>query len=136
MEPVTTVTTAWTIAKTAGEISKKVFELGKGLKDRAIRQQIDEIVDRLHELKKSASELEDQNQELKEKLRFKSNEFEFRHPFYYERAHSEQALCPKCFASNKASPMGDHGQGCTADSRSCLVCGKQVQVYYSSDLPF
>ena len=34
MEPVTTVTTAWTIARTAGEISKKLYDVGKSLKDR------------------------------------------------------------------------------------------------------
>jgi hypothetical protein len=34
MEPVTTITSAWTIAKTAGDISKKLYEFGKSLKDR------------------------------------------------------------------------------------------------------
>jgi hypothetical protein len=63
MEPVTTVTTVWTIAKTAGEISKKLYELGKNLKDREAKQQVDEIVDKLRELKQSASELEDENRE-------------------------------------------------------------------------
>jgi uncharacterized coiled-coil DUF342 family protein len=57
MEPVTTVTTAWTIAKTAGEISKKLYEFGKSLKDREAKQQLDEIVDKVRELKQSASEL-------------------------------------------------------------------------------
>ena len=81
MEPITTVTTAWTIAKTAGEISKKLYELGKGLKDRDTKHQVDEIVDKLRELKQSASELEDQNRELREKLRFKSDDYVFRNPF-------------------------------------------------------
>jgi hypothetical protein len=44
MEPVTTVTTAWTIAKTAGEISKKLYDFGKSLKDRDAKQQVDEIL--------------------------------------------------------------------------------------------
>lgn len=47
MEPVTTVTTAWTIAKTAGEISKKLYELGKSIKDREAKQHVDEILDQL-----------------------------------------------------------------------------------------
>jgi hypothetical protein len=51
MEPVTTVTTAWTIAKAAGEISKKLYELGKSLKDREAKHQVDEITDKPRELK-------------------------------------------------------------------------------------
>ena len=70
MEPVTTVTTAWGIAKTAGEIGKKLFELGKQVKDREIKQQLDEILDAVRELKQSASDLQDENRELREKLRF------------------------------------------------------------------
>src|SRR5712692_3026659 len=100
MEPVSTVTTAWTIAKTAGEISKKLYDFGKNLKDREAKQEFDEISDKLRELKQSASELEDENRALREKLRFKSDEYEFRNPFWYTRAHPDQPLCPKCFASN------------------------------------
>jgi hypothetical protein len=85
MEPFTTVTTAWTIAKTAGEISKKLYEVGKGLKDRDTKHQVDEIIDKLRELKQSASELEDENRELRQKSRFKSDEFVFRNPFWYHK---------------------------------------------------
>jgi cell shape-determining protein MreC len=84
MEPITTISTVLSIAKPAGEISKRLFDLGKKIKDREIKQQIDEISDQLRELKQSASELEDQNRELREKLRFKSDDYEFRHPFWYE----------------------------------------------------
>ena len=105
MKPVTTVTTAWTIAKTAGEVSKKLYEFGKSLKDREAKQRVDEILDQLRELKQSASELEDQNRELREKLRFKSDAFEFRNPFWYEKTNPEQLFCPKCFVQNIAVPM-------------------------------
>jgi hypothetical protein len=44
MDPVTTVTATWTIAKTAGEVSKKLYELAKSLKDRDAKQQVDERV--------------------------------------------------------------------------------------------
>jgi hypothetical protein len=57
MEPVTTVTKAWAIAKAAGEISKKLYELGKTLKDREAKQHVDEIVDNLRDLKQRASEI-------------------------------------------------------------------------------
>jgi hypothetical protein len=122
MEPVTTVTTAWTIAKTAGEISKKLYDFGKSLKDRDAKQQVDEILDKVRDLKQSASELEDENRELREKLRFKSDDYDFRPPFWYDKAHPENALCPKCFANNIAAPMGGMGQSCGAERRRCLVC--------------
>jgi hypothetical protein len=129
MEPVTTVTTAWTIAKTAGEISKKLYEFGKGLKDREAKQQVDEIVDKLRDLKQSASELEDQNRELRETLRFKSDDYEFRNPFYYHKARLSQPLCAMCFSQKTEGPMGEKGQGCNETYRRCLVCNNHVEVW-------
>jgi len=128
MEPITTVTTAWTIAKTAGEISKKLYEFGKGLKDREAKQQIDEILDGVRELKQSASQLEDENRDLREKLRFKSDGYEFRTPFWYDKVHPDQPLCPKCFSNKIAAPMGEPGQGCSDDYRLCLTCNVCIEV--------
>jgi hypothetical protein len=128
MEPVTTVTTAWTIAKTAGEISKKLYEFGKGLKDREAKHQLDEIVDKLRDLKQSASELEDENRALREKLRFKSDDYEFRTPFWYHKTHPDQPLCAKCFANNVAAPMGEPGQDCNENYRRCLVCHNYLEI--------
>jgi hypothetical protein len=126
MEPVTTVTTAWTIAKTAGEISKKLYEFGKGLKDREMKQQVDEILDNVRELKQSASELEDENRKLREKLRFKSDEYEFRNPFWYHKTNATQPLCPKCFASNIAAPMAEPYQAAGGTRSRCLVCDTAI----------
>jgi hypothetical protein len=128
MEPVTTVTTAWTIAKTAGEISKKLYEFGKSLKDRDEKHRIDEILDQLRDLKQSASELEDQNRELREKLRFKIDAYEFRRPFWYDRGSPDQPLCPKCFAHQIAAPMDEEKRNYGVSSRWCLVCNNQIYV--------
>ena len=128
MEPVTTVTAAWTIAKTAGEISRKLYEFGKSLKDREAKHQVDEILDKLRELKQSASELEDENRELREKLRFKSDAYEFRTPFWYDKAHPDRLLCPKCFTKEIAAPMGEPGQDCSSDYRRCLSCSEVFQI--------
>lgn len=114
MEPVTTVTTAWTIAKTAGEISKKLYEFQKSLKDRDAKQHVDEILDQVRELKQVASELEDENRALREKLRFKSAEYEFRNPFWYHKDHPDEKFCPKCFSKSIAAAIGESGR--------CLVC--------------
>lgn len=99
MEPVSTVTTALTIAKAAGEISKKLCDFQKSLKDREAKQHVDEILDKVRELKQSASELEDENRALREKLRFKSDEYEFRNPFYYHKSNPNRAYVPRVFQS-------------------------------------
>jgi hypothetical protein len=122
MDPVT----VWTIAKTAGEISKKLYEFGKNLKDREAKQQLDDLIDKLRELKQAASELEDQNRELREKLRFKSDEYGFRNPFYFHKTLPEQPLCPKCFANNVAAPMSDSYQA-VGRYRRCLVCANPFE---------
>jgi cell shape-determining protein MreC len=70
MEPVT----ALTIAKSAGEIRKKLYEFARSLKDREAKHQIDEILDELRELKQQASQLEDENRNLRKRLDFKSDE--------------------------------------------------------------
>ncbi len=138
MEPITTVTTAWGLAKTAGEISKKLAEVYKNLKDRDAKQQIDELLDKMHDLKQAASKLEDENRDLRDKLRFKSDAFEFRTPFYYEKAKPEQPLCPKCFHYDKAAPMGEPGQDCDSAYRRCLVCASVVRVRpdYGEDVTY
>ena len=131
MEPVTTITAAWTVVKTAGEISKRLYEFGKSLKDREAKHQVDEMLDKLRELKQSASEVEDENRGLREKLRFKSDAYEFRTPFYYDKARDHnhlQPLCPKCFAKDIAAPMSEQGLGCAPEHRRCLVCDEVVQV--------
>jgi len=132
MAPVSTVTTAWTVVKTAGEITKKLNEVWnevwKNLKDREAKHQVEEILDELHKLKQSASQLEDENRELREKLRFKSDVYEFRTPFWYDKAHPNRALCPKCFAESKIGPLGEPGQGCSSEYRRCLVCDRTIEV--------
>jgi hypothetical protein len=126
MEPVTTVTTAWTIAKTAGEISKKLYEFGKGLKEREAKQQVDDILDKVRELKQSASELEDENRDLKEKLRFKSDDFEFKTPFWFEKKHPDRALCPKCFSKQIVAPVSAPFESGTSIYRHCLSCDTNI----------
>ena len=130
MEPITSVTTAWTIAKTLGDIGKKLYEFGKSQKDREAKQKIDEILDEVRELKQGASELEDENRSLREQLRFKSDAFEFRTPFWYEKAHPERPLCPTCFAQEISAPMGEPGQDCSPDYRRCLVCKNYIHVQH------
>jgi hypothetical protein len=120
---------AWEIAKTAGELSKKLFTFGKNLKDREEKFQVDEMLDTLRDLKKSAAELEDENRELREKLRFKSDEYIFRSPFRYHRDRPDEPLCMKCFAKGIEAQMSEPGtHNCSNNERRCLVCSVSVEV--------
>ena len=125
MEPVTSTIA---LAKAAAEVSKKLYELGKNIKDRDLKHQIDEINERVRELKQSASELEDQNRELREQLRFNSDAYEFRTPFWYDKTHPDRPLCPKWFAKKIAAPMSEPGQDCNPIYRRCLVCEDSIRV--------
>lgn len=131
MDPVSAVTSTWTIAKTAAEITKRLYEFSKALKDRDAKQHIDEILDELRELKQAASDLEDENRGLREKLRFKGDDFLFRSPFWYSKEHPDLPLCPKCFAGNIAAPMGEPGQGVGTAYRQCLVCDHGIEVDFA-----
>lgn len=128
MEPITTVTGVLTLAKSAAEISKLLDQVWKSTKNRKLKQQIEDALDRLHELKQSAAAVEDENRELREKLRFKRDDYEFRTPFHYSKARPSQPLCPKCFARGREGPMGEPGLDCTLSFRKCLVCNNNVQI--------
>jgi hypothetical protein len=119
---------AWEIAKTVAQVSTKVFNFRKTLKTSEEKHQVDEILDTLSELKQSAGELEDENRALRDKLRFKSDDYIFKNPFRYHKDRPDVALCVKCFADNIEAPMGEQGFGCTKENRRCLVCGGTVQV--------
>ena len=43
-----------------------------------------DVYDTLMSLKREAADLEDENRELKERLRFKNDEFELKNPFWFE----------------------------------------------------
>lgn len=119
---------AWTIAKTAADLSTRLFKFRKELKSSEEKHQVDEILDTVSDLKHSASLLEDENRNLKEKLRFQSDEYVFRTPFRYHKDRPSVPLCVKCFAKDIEAPMGEPGMGCTLDYRRCLVCENLVRV--------
>jgi hypothetical protein len=125
MEP---ITTGLGIVKGLAELGQRLYDVLKNLKDREAKQHVGEILDKLQELKQRASQLEDENRDLREKLRFKSEEFEFRTPFWYRKSNDSQPLCPKCFAKEIAAPMWEPGQRCNENYRRCSVCESPVQV--------
>jgi len=120
--------TAWGLAKTVTDVTRNLYDAAKSVKDHETKQKIDEVLDVLRDLKQTASELEDENRALRERLRFKSDEYEFKTPFWYERRKPDQPLCAKCFAKNTAAPMGEPYTGAGGRFRRCLVCDSSVQV--------
>jgi hypothetical protein len=130
MEPITTVTAALSLTKSAAELSKKLYEFGKGLKDREQKREVEEMQDALTEFKRSASELEDENRELREKLRFKSDDYVFRTPFRYHKDRPNEPLCMKCFAKGVVAQMGQAGFDCSPEYRRCLVCSTIALIGY------
>jgi len=127
MEPQAGLTLFNAIA-TAG---KAIYDIAQGTSKLETKQQLMEVYDILMNLKREASELEDQNHSLKEKLRFKGDDFEFKNPFWFDKKHPDRALCPKCFGEKAASPMSETydmlGRAYTpCHVRKCLVCGHIV----------
>ena len=119
--------TGWSLVKTIAEVTKKLYDVAKNLKDHEAKQKVDEVLDKLRDLKQEASVLEDENRGLRERLRFKSDEFEFKNPFWYEKKSSGQPLCAKCFANEKIGPMGEPYRA-SGIYRRCLVCDNCVQM--------
>jgi hypothetical protein len=113
----------WTLVKTIADATKNLYEVAKGLKDHETKQKVDEVLDRLRDLKQQASELEDENRKLREKLRFKSDEFQFMNPFWFRKGDAAQAFCPPCFAKDIAAPMSMPFTTNGTQYRRCLVCG-------------
>lgn len=86
-----------------------------------------EVYDQLMSLKRNTADLEDQNRELKEKLRFRSEDFDFKNPFWYEKRYPDRPLCPKCRSKQVAAPVGapyDNGSGVF---RRCLTCDTPLE---------
>ena len=112
--------------KGIAETGKAIADIAKSVTDREMKQELNSVYDKLMELKQDVADLEDENRELKERSRFRSDEFEFRNPYYYEKRFPDRPLCPKCFVgSEKVAPMGNIWRDIrSAAYRTCLVCGR------------
>ena len=124
MEPQAGLTLFNAIA-TAG---KTIYDIAQGTSKLGEKQQLMEVYDTLMNLKREAAELEDQNRDLKERLRFKGEDFEFKNPFYFEKAHLDRPLCAKCLANDKVGPMSEPNAAVGGTFRKCLVCDNTVKI--------
>jgi hypothetical protein len=116
--------------------AKTIFEVAQGASNSDAKRQLMEVYDTLMNLKRQASELEDENRELKDKLRFKGSDFKFEPPFWFEKYRPDVALCPKCFQNGKIGSMGKEapeyrgikGSRGVHSVRRCAACGHEVEV--------
>ena len=108
---------------------KTLYDVTQGVSNLDAKRQLMEVYDTLMSLKRDASDLEDENHELKERLRFKGDDFEFRIPFWFDRSHPDQPLCPKCFVAEKIGQMGEPYRSASGGVyRQCLVCDNTFKV--------
>lgn len=108
--------------KTVTQVGKAIAEIAKSIGDHKVKQELNDIYDNLMSLKQDIAGLEDENRELREKLRFKSDDFEFLNPFWYEPKHPDRPLCPTCFSKERVSPVSELRRNGTRQFRRCLVC--------------
>ena len=127
-----------TFVNTVSNVMNSVFEFSKTMTDSSAKQKFNQIYDQLMELKHQANALADENRELREKLRFKSDDFEFRQPFYYDtKKQPQQPLCPKCFSEGKTAPMSQQKKDSAGGTyRVCLVCTKTTHETYGEQRSF
>ena len=124
----TTPQAGLTLFNAIATAGKTIYEIAQGTAKLETKQELMDVYDTLMSLKRSAAELEDQNRDLTQKLRFKQGDFEFKTPFYYEKAHPDRALCAKCFVNEKIGPMCEPYEATTGIWRRCLVCENRVEI--------
>ena len=123
LDPQTTFSLFNAIA-TAG---RTIYDIAQGTTKLEEKQQLMAVYDQLMNLKRSAADLEDENYGLKQKLRFKGDEFEFKNPFWFEKKHPDRALCPKCWSKQIAAPVGQPYDNDFGIFRRCLTCDTPIQ---------
>lgn len=106
---------------------RTIYDIAQGTSKLEEKQQLMEVYDTLMNLKREAAELEDQNRDLKHELRFKSEDFEFKNPFWFEKNHPDRALCPKCFSHQIIAPVSAPYDNGEAVWRKCLSCNTTIE---------
>jgi hypothetical protein len=115
---------------------KTIYEIAQGASKVEEKQRLMGVYDMLMNLKRDAADLEDQIRDLSIKLRFKSDDFEFKNPFWYEKSHPDRPLCAKCFAGETIGPMGEEeriGSSGARYTRMCLAC--RIPMHYGPKNP-
>lgn len=107
---------------------KTIYEIAQGTSRLEEKQQLMEVFDTLMSLKRDAGEFEDEIRGLKSKLRFTSDDFEFKNPLWFDKEHPYRALCPKCFSKQIIAPMAEPYDNGIAQFRRCLSCETAIEV--------
>ena len=119
--------TGLTLFNAIAAAGKTIYGIAQGTSKLEEKQELMEVYDTLMNLKRDAAELEDRNRDLNQKLRFKSDDFVFKNPFWFDKSHPDRALCPKCFSKQVVAPVAapyDNGIGVF---RRCLSCDTVIE---------
>lgn len=119
--------TSLTLFNAIATAGKTLYDIAQSTSKLETKQQLMGVYDALMNLKRQAADLEDENHELKAKLRFKGDEFEFKNPFWYGKGIPTDPLCAKCFYKEIIAPMGEL-YAATGVWRACLVCENRVEI--------
>ncbi len=115
---------ALTLFNAIAAAGRTIYDIAQGTSKMEEKQQLMEVYDTLMNLKREAAELEDENHDLKAKLRFKSDDFDFKNPFWFDKRHPDRALCPKCFSKEIVAPVAAAPRSTDTGVvyRLCLAC--------------
>jgi hypothetical protein len=97
--------TKLTLFNAIATAGKTIYDIAQGTSKLETKQQLMGVYDTLMNLKRDAGDLEDTNRDLKEKLRFKSGDFEFKNPFWFDKNLPDTPLCAKCFSKQIVAPV-------------------------------
>jgi hypothetical protein len=97
--------TKLTLFNAIATAGKTIYDIAQGTSKLETKQQLMGVYDTLMNLKRDAGDLEDTNRDLKEKLRFKSGDFEFKNPFGFDKNLPDTPLCAKCFSKQIVAPV-------------------------------
>jgi hypothetical protein len=113
--------------KSAGDLYSKADALYHSVKDRESKAQVATLMDGIQALKTAAIALEEENRELKEKLRFRSEDYTFDGHFFYRKDQPGIPYCPGCHAEFKDSAMSPVVVA-AVPHRLCYGCRKPVDL--------
>jgi hypothetical protein len=106
---------------------KTIYEVAQSTSKLETKQQLMDVYDTLMNLKREAGDLEDTNRDLKEKLRFRSEDFDFKNPFWFDKNFPDRPLCAKCFSKQIIAPVAAPYNSDDAVWRKCLSCDSRIE---------
>jgi hypothetical protein len=119
--------TGLTLFNAIATAGKTIYEIAQSTSKLEEKQQLMAVYDTLMNLKRDAGDMEDTIRDLKENLRFKRDDFEFKNPFWFDKRFPDRALCPKCFSKQMVAPVAAPYESDDGVWRKCLSCDTVIE---------